>query len=493
MGATLDAPEWLQSRYEPTPTIIEAARALYSQHSVDAITRSDASARNLAVTSRRVEDLIEESRSKGQKSIIFVTGVPGAGKTLVGLNVATKKRDTQKPTHAVFLSGNGPLVDVLREALARDEEQRLKETGKAARRGESRQRVKAFIQNVHHFRDEGLRTQAPPVDHVVIFDEAQRAWNLQKTANWLARRKGVLNFTQSEPQFQLSYLDRHTDWATVVCLVGGGQEIGDGEAGISAWLDAVRDHFPHWKVYLSPELTDSEYAAGNSLERLGDTAHTSQDAALHLNVSMRSFRAETVSKFVKCVLDCEEAAAANLFAELSHRYPIVLTRDLQAAKEWVRTRARGTERFGMVASSSAYRLKPHAIDVRVKIDPVHWFLSDSNDTRSSWYLEDAATEFQVQGLELDWVCVTWDADLRFGSAGWSYNNFKGSKWQRVKAPERQQYLRNAYRVLLTRARQGMVIFVPSGTEHDLTRASQFYQPTFEYLRGLGIPELSTAV
>ncbi len=488
-GNPLDAIAWASSPYQPTPTIIEAAQALYSQHSVAAIARHDAGARNLAVTSQRVEQLIEEARQLGRKIIVFVTGVPGAGKTLVGLNVATKKRNEEQPTHAVFLSGNGPLVAVLREALTRDEITRLREKGVSTRRGVIGQPIKAFIQNVHHFRDEGLRLQAPPVDHVVIFDEAQRAWNLRKTADFMLRRKKQPGFSQSEPEFLISYLDRHLDWAVVICLVGGGQEINDGEAGITAWLDAVREKFPDWHAYISPNLTDSEYAAGHALDTIAGNTHVVRDDRLHLAVSMRSFRAESVSQLVKAVLDCEGSTASDLLAQISKRYPITLTRDLQRAKRWIRDHARGSERFGMVASSGAQRLKPHAIDVRVEINPVHWFLNTADDTRSSWYLEDAATEFQVQGLELDWVCMTWDADLRFAQSGWSYNAFRGSKWTSIHKLDRQQYLRNAYRVLLTRARQGMVIFVPPGDSIDATRAPAFYDSTFRYLLELGLPVL----
>ena len=489
-GRSLDAIAWDASPYQPTPTIIEAAQALYSQHSVEAIARHDAGARNLSVTSQRVEDLIDDARQRGHKIIVFVTGVPGAGKTLVGLNVATKKRDEAQPTHAVFLSGNGPLVAVLREALTRDEVTRLRRRGDNTRRGVVGQAVQAFIQNVHHFRDDGLRNQHAPVDHVVIFDEAQRAWNLRKTADFMLRRKKRPGFTQSEPEFLISYLDRHADWAVVICLVGGGQEINDGEAGISAWLDAVRERFPDWYAYVSPELTDSEYAAGHALDSLAGRANVVRDNSLHLAVSMRSFRADTVSHFVKAVLDCEGEEASALLAQLSVRYPIALTRDLQRAKRWIRDHARGSERYGLVASSGAQRLKPHAIDVRVEINPVHWFLNDADDTRSSWYLEDAATEFQVQGLELDWVCMTWDADLRFAQSDWSYNSFRGDKWTTVHKADRQQYLRNAYRVLLTRARQGMVIFVPPGDALDATRAPDYYDSTFGYLAGLGMPVLA---
>jgi hypothetical protein len=489
-GSVLDDQQWSCAPYHPTPTIVEAARALYAQHSVEAIARFDAGAQNLHITSRRIEDLVDEAREKGRKLICFVTGVPGAGKTLVGLNVATCRREVNQPTHAVFLSGNGPLVAVLREALTRDEVSRRKRQGEKVRKGKVGESVKAFIQNVHHFRDDALIESGPPIEHVVIFDEAQRAWNLKQTASFMQRKKKRPGFSQSEPEFLISYMDRHKDWAVVICLVGGGQEINTGEAGIDAWLSAVNTAFPKWHMYISSRLTDSEYAAGRALDSVRRRQDVHLDDCLHLAVSMRSFRAENVSGFVKALLDCEKEKAREAFAAVADRYPIAVTRDLNRAKQWIRAHARGTERFGMVASSKAQRLKPHAIDIRVDIDPVHWFLNDKEDTRSSFYLEDAATEFQVQGLELDWTCVTWDGDFRFTGSDWSYHDFRGDRWTNISNEQNRIYLRNAYRVLLTRARQGMVIFVPHGESTDPTRACNFYDSTYDYLSDLGIPVLA---
>ena len=488
-GAVIDPHEWIIAPYFPTPTIIEAAQALYSQHSVEAIARHDAGAKNLKITSQRIDSLVEYARQKQRKAIIFVTGVPGAGKTLVGLNVATQKRNPDQPSHAVFLSGNGPLVAVLREALTRDEVIRLRSRSDKTRKGEVSQKVKAFIQNVHHFRDDGLRSNEPPADHVVIFDEAQRAWNREMTSSFMRRKRGRSTFDQSEPEFLISYLDRHDDWAVIICLVGGGQEINRGEAGISAWFDAIKSNFQAWDVFVSPDITESEYAAGHALESLAGRVNVVKEDSLHLAVSMRSFRAENVSTFVKAVLDLEGDKAREILVKILSRYPIALTRNLDVAKKWVREHARGSERFGLVASSGALRLKPHAIDVRVDIDPIHWFLNNASDTRSSYYMEDAATEFQVQGLELDWVCMTWDADLRYDKNEWLYHSFIGTRWTSVKKEDRQQYLRNAYRVLLTRARQGMVIFVPTGDDGDATRSSNYYDSTFTYLADIGIPVL----
>lgn len=489
VGMAVNEEQWSNSSYRPTPTIVEAARTLYAEHSVEAISRFDAGAKNLRETSRRVEELVDEARAKRRKLICFVTGVPGAGKTLVGLNVATRRRNATEETHAVFLSGNGPLVAVLSEALARDEFSRSKVRGENVRKGKIRESVKAFIQNVHHFRDDALVDSKPPAEHVVIFDEAQRAWNLKQTASFMQRKKGRPGFNQSEPEFLISCMNRHDDWAVIVCLVGGGQEINIGEAGIDAWLEAVNSKFPHWHMYISSRLTDSEYAAGRALEAVRQRPDAHLDDDLHLAVSMRSFRAENVSAFVKALLDCEKDAARKAFANLSSKYPIAVTRDLHLAKEWIRSHARGSERYGLVASSKAQRLKPHAIDIRVDVDPVHWFLNDRGDTRSSFYLEDAATEFQVQGLELDWACVTWDGDLRFDGSGWGFHDFRGTAWTNILNSENRNYLRNAYRVLLTRARQGMVVFVPSGDPVDPTRSPAFYDSTFRYLTELGIPVL----
>jgi Schlafen group 3, DNA/RNA helicase domain len=488
-GDAIDPDFWHRAPYRPTPTIIEAARALYAQHSVESIARYDAGAENLRVTSRRIGELVEQAKACKRKLICFLTGVPGAGKTLVGLNIATERRERDESTHAVFLSGNGPLVAVLREALTRDEVNRQKNLGVRVRKGKVGESVKAFIQNVHHFRDDLLIDSGPPHEHVAIFDEAQRAWTLEQTANFMRRKKKRPGFSQSEPEFLISCMDRHADWAVVVCLVGGGQEINTGEAGIDSWIEAANTKFPHWHLHISSRLIDSEYAAGKALEAVRQRTNAHLDDCLHLAVSMRSFRAERVSHFVKALLDCDKASARDTFAGLADRYPIVMTRDLRRAKQWLRDHARGSERYGMVASSKAHRLKPDAIDIRVDVDPVHWFLNEKEDTRSSFYLEDAATEFQVQGLELDWIGVAWDGDLRFAESGWTHHYFRGDRWCNIANAQNRRYLLNAYRVLLTRARQGMVVYVPRGDSNDPTRSPDFYQPTYEYLAGLGISVL----
>jgi hypothetical protein len=322
-----------------------------------------------------------------------------------------------------------------------------------------------------------------------LFDEAQRAWTKAQTEKFMREKKGHEDFGQSEPEFLISCMDRHSDWATVVCLVGGGQEINTGEAGIQEWYDAIENSFPHWNVFLSDRLSDSEYGAGVVVEKARRNAKATFLPELHLNTSVRSFRSEKVSLFIKQLLDFEEEGARQNLKEIQKNYPIVLTRDLDQAKTWVRDQARGSERYGMVVSSQAERLKPYAIDVRVSTDPVHWFLDGKDDVRSSYYLEDVATEFDVQGLELDWVCMAWDADFRYSKKGWENWSFRGNKWQRINKPERQVYQKNAYRVLLTRARQGMVLFVPHGDDSDHTRPENYYDHTYRYLKELGIREI----
>lgn len=485
-GATIDVNGWAQGQYSPTPTIIDAAIALYGGHQVEEISRSDADENSILTTSSSVSAVIREAEDQRCKAICFVTGVPGAGKTLVGLNIAQQHMNPATGLHSVFLSGNGPLVAVLREALARDQVSRAATNAQPRTKGEARRAVKAFIQNVHHFRDECLNdSKRPPIDHVALFDEAQRAWTHEQTSSFMRQKKKIPSFSMSEPEFLISCMDRHPDWAVVVCMVGGGQEINTGEAGIGEWIRAVRTRFSHWHVHISPQLRDSEYEAGQALDLLEGHSNLHTDEDLHLSVSMRSFRAERVSELVKALLDQDLAHAHSIWSQTKKNYPIYLTRDIEVAKDWIREKARGTERGGVVVSSQAYRLKPHAIDVRAPINPVHWFLHASDDVRSSSFLEDAATEFDVQGLELDWTCVVWDGDFRYSPSGWKNWSFRGSKWTRIGSPQRQAYQKNAYRVLLTRARQGMVICVPEGDAKDLTRQAAYYDDTFDYLRRIG--------
>ena len=529
---------WIISPYAPTPTIIEAARTLYESHSVEDITRHEADKVSTDTTIAYILDVIQKSKTNGEKSICFVTGVPGAGKTLVGLDVAVKQtyQGFDKPVEdegAVYLSGNGPLVAVLNEALAKDNYTKCRERGELKKLTDSRREVGKFIQIIHRYRDNMLAKIKNPVEngileidpekavkqqdtgygeveHVAIFDEAQRSWTHKRLADYLKRggtygnKLKVPNFPMSEASFLIWSLDQREDWATIICLVGGGQEINTGEAGISEWIRSLNEHFTHWKVYISPKLTDAEYAEGMVNELLKDNPNVSYSDSLHLGVSLRSYRAEKLSAFVHALLALD-SNAASIYAEIKDKYPIVLTRDMEKAKLWLHTHVRGTERTGVLITKESARYKPLGVHVLPSGDEnaVHWFLEDKSDTRASNYLEDAATEIQVQGLELDYTCLLWDADFRYENGAWHYYRFNGkTAWVEQTATseskqEQMKYMLNAYRVLLTRARAGMVICIPEGNARktasgfweDSTRLPEYYDGTYQYLKSLGLDEI----
>lgn len=483
-GKPIDVTEWLRSGYQPTPTIVDAARALYQSHAVEEIARSDASAQNLSLTGDCIAAIIDRSKAEKRKAICFVTGVPGAGKTLAGLNIATKRAQEHSDEHAVFLSGNGPLVTVLREALARDEAARENTPKPHAHR-----KVASFVQNIHHFRDEALKQPGAPHEKVAVFDEAQRAWTRDQASKFMQTKRRHLGFEMSEPEFLISVMDRHEDWCVVVCLIGGGQEINTGEAGLGEWLAALEHRFQHWDIHISDRLDDGDYVTDPTARRLLGKLPVNRASELHLGVSVRSFRAEALSSFIGHIVENRGEAAREVYHQIEARYPIWLTRDLEVARQWLRGVARGSERYGLIASSGANRLRPEGIQVKAKVDAAIWFLNDRADVRSSFYLEEVATEFDVQGLELDWVGVCWDADLRYETDGWGHYNFRGTAWQRVNQEERKLYLKNAYRVILTRARQGMIIFVPKGDASDPTRPAAYYDETAAFLKACGLKEL----
>ncbi|MBO5438370.1 MAG: DUF2075 domain-containing protein [Thermoguttaceae bacterium] len=469
--------DWIHSIYLPTPTIIEAAQVLYRGHNVSEISRNEASATNLGSTTQAIGKIIDECKAQHQKAICFITGVPGAGKTLAGLNIANSRHNFSEEEHAIFLSGNGPLVEVLQEALTRDQ---VSQTG--IRKEEARNKAKAFIQIIHHFRDDALSTgTTPPCEKVAIFDEAQRAWDVHALSNFMKRKKNISDFSMSEPAFLIDIMDRHKDWAVIICLVGGGQEINTGEAGLVEWFRALRNQFPYWKIYVSDRITDEEYSHGQSLADLFQGLNTTIVPELHLAVSLRSFRSENVSAFVKYLLDGDWQKAKSFYQQFEKDYPIVLTRNLQKARQWVRKQANGSERFGLIASSNAKRLKPCGIWVENELKAPVWFLNDQNDIRSSYFLENVATEFAIQGLELDWTLLAWDTDMRIVNGTWECHAFRGTHWEKTN-PIRAQYIKNAYRVLLTRARQGMVIFVPEGNPEDKTRKPEWYDQIYRHLK-----------
>ena len=480
----LDMEEWLDSRYRPTPTIIEAAQALYQKHSVKEISRNDAGAENLEKTNAAINYVIEDCKAHNKKAICFITGVPGAGKTLAGLNIANTRHMFDEDDHAVFLSGNGPLVQVLQEALARDDVNR-----NHVRKTDAIRKTKAFIQIIHRFRDDAVVTEDPPIEKVAIFDEAQRAWDMQQLSTFMDRKKGIPNYYKSEPESLIEYMDRHQDWATIVCLVGGGQEINTGEGGMVDWFDALNNHFGNWEIYLSDRMTDSEYVGDLTLKELLPHREYHVIPELHLGVSMRSFRSEKQAGFVKALLDCDRESATSLYEELKGKYPIFITRNLDIAKNWVRKQSRGSERYGMMATSAAERLRTRGIWAANDIKPIKWFLEGKEDVDSSFHLEVTATEFAVQGLEIDYGIVAWDGDMRYDNGEFIYKRFTRNMWCNVNSEDRRRFMKNAYRVLLTRSRQGMIIYVPEGNRYDVTTAPELYDGTFNYLKSVGIQEL----
>ncbi len=459
---------------------------MYRGHDVQEITRSDADAINLSYTTAELNKIIEYSKANNRKSICFVTGVPGAGKTLVGLNLAIQYAGAHDGEHAVFLSGNLPLVEVLQEALARDEVERSKQQSGRISKKAALRKTSAFIQIIHKYRDSFVGNNNVPPEKIVIFDEAQRAWTKDTIKKFMQIKKNVSDFRYSEPEFLISTMDRHEGWAVIVCLVGGGQEINTGEAGLPEWFNALRHVFSNWDVYVTPELDDKEYRRDAKWEQMIDGLRIIEKPHLHLASSVRSFRTPYLAAFINAFLDINEAKAKNLYQRIKDKYPIIVTRDLEVAKKWVKEHSPGTTRYGLLASSGALRLKPEGIFVKNKIGVSNWFLNGKNDIRASYALEDVATEFDIQGLEIDYSIVAWDADLRLSNSAWSYNKFKGSKWTRVKSREHSLYLKNAYRVILTRARQGMAIFVPKGDSADATRNPEYYDELFEYFKKIGI-------
>ena len=488
--APIDAAAWERAGYSPTPTIIEAARMLYRGHTVRDIRQNDAGAENLARTVAEVEHIVEDSRRRDAKSICFVTGVPGAGKTLAGMEIASGANRAHGGD-SVFLSGNMYLVGVLQEALVRDGVRRRKEMAaggpKAPRitKKEEKVAVAKFIQKMHVFRNDHFGNAKVPHERIVVFDEAQRTWSRDELARYMKKKHGRTDVSVSEPEQLMGTMDRHKGWAVIVCLMGESQEIHRGEVGPAGWREAV-EKFPEWNVYTPDASGWRPRQPGGA--RDGGQGTVRARPSLRLSVPLRSFRSAHVAEFVDLLLGCDAAGARGARGRLGE-YRVYRTRRLDAAKGWLRSMARGTERYGIVASSQSLRLQPHGIYVRLAVDAVKWFLGGKGDPKSSYSMEYAATEFKAQGLEVDWACVAWDADLRYGRDGWSHRRFRGTRWVNINAEDWRRYRENAYRVLLTRARQGMVIYVPEGDGEDPTRRPAFYDATYEYLGSIGIPEL----
>jgi hypothetical protein len=483
-GRQIPLAAWNEGTYEPVPTVLEAAMALYGRMSVKEITRSHAGVHNLTQTTDFVLRTVIDAQRSRQKVICFITGIPGAGKTLAGLNIVHNPEIYQDGRPAsVFMSGNGPLVEILREALALDYAERTN-TGK----GKARKAVKTFVQNIHHFTRDNLErpdTQ-PPYEHAIVFDEAQRAWNSERNRKKYKDRSAAWHI--SEPDMVLKVMDRHRDWAAVVALVGGGQEIHDGEAGLAEWGDTLRAKFPHWHVVASPEALDGgESVAGRTLFNEGSTfVNVTREPFLHLDTCIRSHQARDVATWVNRVLEGDATGAARLSDRFGN-FPILLSRDFQKTKTWLLTNTRGHRRCGLVASSGAVRLRAYGIETSMAIREAYsyaqWFLAPRGDVRSSYQLETVATEFEIQGLELDLVGLCWGGDFTWDkqSNGWRAAEFKGDRWKGVSKQLRAILIQNKYRVLMTKSREGLLIWVPPGSADDPTQDISAMNETAEYL------------
>jgi hypothetical protein len=486
----ISSQDWDEGAYEPVPTVIEAAMALYAGMSVREIARSHAGEENLTSVTDFLLGAVKNAQERHEKVICFVTGIPGAGKTLAGLNLVHNRaiHADGRPA-SVFMSGNGPLVDILREALAIDSAYRNDET-----LGKARKEVKTFVQNIHHFVKDNLDRpdNQTPYENAIVFDEAQRAWNGEQNSKKYKKRPPIWHVP--EPEMVLSIMDRHKDWAAIVALVGGGQEIHDGEAGLSEWGRALAK-YPHWRVFVSPEaLKGGESVAGASLFGSEPVANrVDEERALHLGICIRSHQATELATWVNTVLKGDDKAAKELSTRFQ-QFPIALTRDLQKAKKWLLKHARGERRCGLVASSGATRLRAFGIETSMAIREAYsypyWFLKPRGDIRASYQLEVVATEFEIQGLELDLVGLCWGGDLIWNRIlkRWHPLQLSGNKWKDVK-DSRAIYIQNKYRVLMTRAREGLVIWVPEGDSSDPTRDVGVMNDTAEYLVSCGVVPL----
>lgn len=480
----IDVDAWDNSPYHPVPSIIEAAIALRSGLSIREIAHSEASEHEISIVRLTVQSYVDKARSDGQHVICFLTGVPGSGKTLVGLSLAHSHENQANAIH--FMSGNGPLVKVLQHLFTQESRKRGADAANA------RIEARTLIENVHVFAryhmDDNLRY---PSNHAIIFDEAQRAWNRPQN-------KRKFNRDYSEPEMLLGIMERHQDWAAVIALVGGGQEINDGEAGLEEWGRALAQSTKQWVIYASPEVLESgPSTAGHRLfddETRNMEVRTNPE--LHLRTSNRSLRAEKLAIWVNHVLDGNASEAAAL--HIADRFPIFLSRDLNETRTMLREQGIGPIRYGLVGSSAAARLRAEGLEPNSTFHADYpweqWYLASETDLRSSFRCEVFATEFEIQGLELDWIGLCWGGDFVWKeSQGWQLRKLlpgPNNRWNSIKKSDKQVFRRNAYRVLLTRARQGMIIFVPKGNSEDSTNHPEEFESTAQFLLKCGVTPLS---
>ena len=485
-GEQIDWRAFDRSRYNPTPNIVAAARAVYAGHSVEEIGRTDASAEQLQAVAEKLEDIVEAAKENKRHAICFVTGDPGTGKTLLGLDlVLSGDAGRMFGEPAVLLSGNRPLVHVLVEAIAEDAKARA-----GVKKTDIRREAKQALQTLLDFLREYSDSTAAPPEHVVVFDEAQRAWDSATGLKLMGRKK-------SEPQLFLEILGRQP-WACIVCLVGSGQEINRGEGGLALWGEAISELGEKWTAYGSPSASAKSGIRTAALQQAGLTS-TASDERLHLHGNLRAYRIASYGKWVEAVLAGDLDLAAGIARQMGSA-PAVITRELNVLKNWLRDRRRGGHRVGLLASSGAVRLLAEGVPPSPRsneLDAVaHWFLKPSGDFRSSNALEKPLSEFVCQGLEIDYAGLLWGNDLIWQpntnhvSGKWIPRQMRAPAWTIRRSPKQAQYRLNAYRVLLTRSRAGMGIFVPQGSETDPTLDPLQFDSTFAALCRAGCKPLN---
>ena len=500
-----DYAKWEDADYKPSPSIIEYERELYKKHNVEDITRKGAGDVDISNTTKAVIDVINECRNKKKKAIVFVSGVPGAGKTLIGLNISNQLGDS-----AIFLSGNAPLVTVLKTALIRDRISQEEAELDRQRSGRARRGVQALVTDAYAFRNDIVRKGLPPTikkapEHVLIFDEAQRAWDSSSVESYMKEKRDVAGLSMSEPELMLKSLDQN-DWCTMVCLVGGGQDIHTGETGLVEWIETIRKKFKSWSIFTSNKLNNAQYIRDRNWDELVNGLDIGYRPDLYLTASMRSFKNENVSNLINCILDNDITGAVNIYDEnMKVQYHIVITQDLESARKWVRTAARGSQRSGLLVHSLAGRMDAFGIYYdKNRIQVADWFINGPDDVRSSYRMEIPASEFETQGLEIEYAIICWDADLRREDGKWAPYRFgiqkKGTtppNWIKMSyngdedEKSRVVHVFNSYRVLLTRARQGMAIYVPKGIDGDATVNPEWYESIYKFLHDeIGIKDIA---
>jgi hypothetical protein len=474
---------WDESPYHPVPSIIEAAVALKSGLSIREIAQCEASEHEIGLVRQTIQAYVDQARERKRHVICFLTGVPGSGKTLVGLSLAHSQENQENAIH--FMSGNGPLVKVLQHLFTQEGRKR------GANATNARIEARTLIENVHIFARNYMEDdRREPSNHAIIFDEAQRAWNR-------AQNKKKFNRDYSEPKMLLDIMERHQDWAAVIALVGGGQEINDGEAGLEEWGRALAQSPKQWAIYASPEVLEGgPSTAGHRLfARATEQLEVRTNPVLHLRTSNRSLRAEKLAIWVNHVLDGNANEAAAL--RVTDKFPIFLSRDLEKTRTKLREQKIGPIRYGLVGSSAAARLRAEGLEPNSTFHADYpweqWYLASETDLRASFQCEVFATEFEIQGLELDWIGLCWGGDFVWNeSRGWQLRKLlsgPNNRWISIKKEEKRIFRKNAYRVLLTRARQGMIIFVPKGNAADSTNAPEEFDATASLLLQCGATPL----